>query len=145
MQTAAIFIILCYSQFIHFFNYDIHVPNIRQTNAIKICFFKAKKPFVYTTKNHKHLIFFNSLVKQTLLNNKSVNNEMLDTTGEIIYLKNRLPIFKVYFSTQITGSKYNLNQIAYTSKHQNFTNHLSYNIGMMIDEIFYKKRKFPAF
>jgi hypothetical protein len=76
-------------------------PDFTKADKIEVHYFKPKS--IYITYKHYDLLFLKALIT------KAKNNPDLhcDTTGEIIYLRNNVQLFKVYFCTRETGSKYN--------------------------------------
>jgi hypothetical protein len=74
-------------------------------------------------------------------NGKNKESLKCDSTGEILYLHDHHQLFKIYFSTRITGSEFTTDAITYTMNNNIIHYALTYNTGMDIDDIFYKLNK----
>ena len=131
INFATSFLILLIA-LLSFSTIDRDGPSYLKANQMEVRFFKGQR-FIYKTSDKNHLSFFKEMVT------KSKNDLHLkcDTTGEIIYLKNNKPLFRVYFSSKITGSKFKNSSVTYSINGQSFTSLITYNAGMILDEIFY--------
>lgn len=110
------------------------IADISKSNKIEIHFFKGKKPGFYSTTNKLQVFFFKDLIKK----GKNTPNLKCDTTGEIIYLKGKQRLLKIYFSTRASGSKLSSGAVTYTINNTTITSLLTYNTWMFIDEVFYQ-------
>jgi len=111
------------------------IPNLNEVSKIQIRYIKLGKQFTITNK--ETIGFFKDLVK----NARNKEGLKCDSTGEVIYLNSHQQLFKIYFSTRITGSKFTKDAITYNINNRATYSLLTYNTGMSIDEIFYKLNK----
>jgi hypothetical protein len=112
-----------------------NIPNLNEVNKIQIRYIKSGKQFTITNK--ETIGFFKDLIR----NSRNKEGLKCDSTGEILYLSSHQQIFKIYFSTRITGSKFTTDAIAYAINNRATYSLLTYNTGMSIDEIFNKLNK----
>lgn len=119
---------------------DSSIKNImNQTNNIEIRFFKGKKDRVYRSKRRIDLLYLKDLI--TKAKNKS-DLLLRDTTGEIIYYKNKVQLFKAYFCTRESGSKYDTEGTIIFEDGINKTKAvLNYGSFMLINEEYYQLQK----
>jgi hypothetical protein len=114
------------------------IAKVKQTNYVEIHFLKGKQPDVYKTKRAIDLTY----LKDLILNARNNSSLRCDTTGTIIYFKNKVELAKVYFSSRGTGSKYNrTNAVAFSSNNGDVVSALNYGTGMLVDEVFYEFQK----
>jgi hypothetical protein len=136
MYPKLIIIVLLFLISLSFSNYtnEDDIANVSKSNKIEIHFFKGKKPIGYSTTNKTQVSFFKDLIAK----GKNTPNLKCDTTGEIIYLKGKQRLLKIYFSTRQSGSKLSSGAMIYTINSTTITSGLTYNTGMFINEIFYR-------
>jgi hypothetical protein len=116
---------------------NISIQNkLKKVNYIEIRFFNGKEMKVYKSDKKMDLLFLKELIT------KANNNTALkcDTTGEIIYFKNKVQVFKAYFCTKATGSKYD-GAVTFRANNQKVISLLNYGSGMLIDEMYYQLQK----
>jgi len=87
---------------------------------------------VYSTTGKTQISFF----KELIIKGKNMPNLKCDSTGEIIYLKGKQHLLKIYFSTRASGSKLSSGAVTYKINNNTITSFTTYNTGMFIDEIF---------
>lgn len=136
MYTKLIIIVLSFLISLSFSNYENEsdIANISKSNKIEMHFFKGKKPISYSTTNKTQVSFFKDLITK----GKNTPNLKCDTTGEIIYLKGKQRLLKIYFSTRASGSKLSSGAVTYIINNNTITSLTTYNTGMFIDEVFYR-------
>jgi hypothetical protein len=125
--------------FLLLLHYPVHSESLMpldftKADKIEIHFKNNRKQLKYVTTGKNHLSFFKDLI----IKSKNNSNLKCDTTGEILYIKDNQLIFKVFFSTHITGSKFRSSTITYTIDNHPTTSLFTYNAGMVIDELYYK-------
>ncbi len=116
---------------------DSSIENkLNNITRVEIHFFKGKQRKVYKSNKKMDLLFLKELIT------KAKNNTDLrcDTTGEIIYFENKVQVFKAYFCTKATGSRYD-GSVTFKTNNQKITSLLNYGSGMLIDEMYYQLQK----
>ena len=109
--------------------------NLNNVNNIEIHFFKGK-PNVYKTSRPIDLNYLRELITKA----KNIPALQCDTTGEIIYFQGKTPVFKAYFCSRGSGSKYKSTgavmffQIGSSA----IKSLLNYGSGMLINEESYQ-------
>jgi hypothetical protein len=115
-----------------------NLSNLKQANYIEIRFFKGKQPAIYKTKRDMDLLYLKPLI--TKAQNK--NDLVCDTTGEIIYYKDQTPVFKAYFCSSASGSRYkSTGGVMFNDGDAKIKRVLNYGSWMLIDEVYYQFQK----
>lgn len=109
---------------------------IKQTDRIEVHYLKLKKPVVYKTTDSGHLLFF----KEQIIKAKSNPNLKCDSAAEIRYFRKGIQIFKAYFSSRSTGGHAG-SVVAFSTDNSNIVTLSAYNVGMIIDEVYYQNTK----
>jgi hypothetical protein len=112
------------------------ISDLNNVNSIEIRYLKAGKPLKQVVVDKQTISFFKDLVKD----GKEKRSLNCDSTGEILYFTNKTQVFKAFFSTRITGSKFATDAITYTLNNHTICTLLTYNTGMDIDGFFYQLR-----
>ncbi len=114
-------------------SYIAQKPNTNKlefANRLEVNFLKGKVIAPFVLKDKSSISIFKELIRAP----KKNANLKCDTTGEIVYFNNKTELFKIYFSTRISKSKYKSPAIIV----QNATSMMSYRVGMYLDEKFYQ-------
>jgi len=114
------------------------IEKVKRANYAEIYFLKAKLPYVYKTKRKIDLICLKTLITAA----KDDPGLKCDTTGMIIYFKDKVGLARIFFSSRGTGSKYNfIGVIAFKINERNITSKLNYGTAMLVNEVFYSLQK----
>jgi len=136
MHRSVLIIILPF--LLSFSAYAQNIGKLKHANYAEIRFFKGKQPSIYKTYKDIDLLYLKTLI--TKAQNK--NNLICDTTGEITYFKNHTPLFKAYFCTSGSGSKYkSTGGVMFSNGTVKIKAFLNYGSGMLIDEVYYQLQK----
>ena len=120
--------VLCFGQ-----SYNVPLSTaINKTTNIKLYFLKRKNSVQITSRNS--LSFFKHDIQ------KSRNKVELhcDSTVKLVYLHKTMPLLTVYYSSSVTGSYYKAAAISFEVNHVKVVSEVTYNMGMIIDELYYK-------
>jgi hypothetical protein len=114
------------------------IEKVMQANNIEIHFLRGKQPCVYKSSKKIDLTY----LKDLIINAKSKHDLQCDTTGIIVYFKDKVELAKVYFSSRGTGSKYKyIDAVVFTVNNKNILSQLNYGTGMLVDDVFYNLQK----
>ncbi|WP_295674277.1 hypothetical protein [uncultured Mucilaginibacter sp.] len=114
------------------------IEKVRQANRIEIHFLRGKQPCVYKSSKKIDLTY----LKDLIIKAKSKHDLQCDTTGIILYFRNKVELAKVYFSSRGTGSKYKyIDAVVFNSNNKNILSQLNYGTGMLLDDVFYNLQK----
>ena len=117
---------------------NVSIKRLNEINYIEIHYFKGNKVKVYKSNKGIDLMYLKGAIKKA----HNEPNLQCDTTGEIVYFKNKTPLFKVYFCTKLSGSKYSHTAfVMFRLGTHNMKSKLNYGSGMLIDEEYYQLQK----
>jgi hypothetical protein len=114
------------------------INKLSSVNYIEIKFLKGKQPDVYKTHKSIDILYLKDLITKA----KNKPELVSDTTGKIIYYKNKKQLFEAYFSSKQSGSKYNSSgAVMFQNSQRNVKSLLNYGSGMLINEKYYQLNK----
>jgi hypothetical protein len=111
------------------------VKKVKDANYIEVYFLKGKQPCIYKTKRKIDLTYLKTLITAAK-NNPTLKS---DTTGVIIYFKDRIELAKAYFSSKGTGSERAFTgAVIFKDGNRDVISLLNYGSGMLLNEEFYQ-------
>ena len=111
---------------------------LKEVNNIEIRFFKGKKKLVYKTSRPMDLLY----LKELIIKAKNIPHLQCDTTGEIVYFKNKVQIFNAYFSLNGTGRELKSTEaVIFQNGADQIKALLNYGSVMLIQEEYYQLQK----
>jgi hypothetical protein len=112
---------------------------LRNIDRVDIQFFELADTLTQTLTKQQQIDIFKEVI-----NGKEDRHLKCDTTGRLIYYKRDTLLLEAYFSTPVTGSKYDVGVVTYFLKPDIYKTLFTYRAGMGIDEYFYNLTK-PKF